>query len=414
MKILILSASTGGGHMRASSALKSYIVNNSPDAVVEIVDTLEYISPLLNKTVTEGYLYLATKTPKLYGTLYKTTNRDKVLSSMVFRLSNLFNKPLIPLLEDFEPDVIITTHPFPTEMISNLKEVGIIDIPLICIMTDYAPHKTWINKRVDSYIVSNEGMVDVMVEMGAKRELIHPFGIPIDNSFYTKKDKAAILTDMGLDPQIPTILIMAGSFGVTNILRIYNNIVKIDVDFQVIVITGKNQRLYEAFNRIITKSNQIKPDRVVKISTKIAGKAEVKTKIPVKLKAKPKKNTKLLYFTNEVDKYMQIADLIITKPGGLTVSEALACNLPMAIFDAIPGQEEENADFLIDNNMAVKIQKGVSCADSIRSLLSNRQKLEEMKQSCQTFDKSNSSENIFLQIKKLTEDAKKQKEMPLQ
>lgn len=392
MKVLILSASTGGGHMTASAAVKSYILSKERDAKVEIVDTLEYISPLLNKTITEGYVYLATKTPKVYGNIYRSANKDRMLNSVLSGFNGLFGKALLPLLAEFNPDVIITTHPFSTEMVSDLKQLGKVKVPLLCIMTDYAPHKTWINPGVDSYVVSNEGMVDVMVQMGAPRELIHPYGIPVDGAFYTKKDRAAIITEMGLNPNIPTILIMAGSFGVTNILRIYHNIIKIDLDFQIIVITGRNQRLYDAFYKKLQKQNESKPPRKVKIRE---NGSEVKT---VNLKEKPRKPTKLLFFTKEVYKYMQISDLIITKPGGLTVSEALACNLPMAIFDAIPGQEEENADFLIDNNMAVRIQKGSSCADTIYNLLANREQLEKMKQSCQTFDKSQSSENIYQEI----------------
>lgn len=390
--------------MRASSALKSYILQQSPDSKVEIVDTFEFISPLLNKTVSDGYLYLATKTPKMYGSLYKSTNKDRGLGSLLVGFNHLFSKTLLPLLEETAPDIIICTHAFPTEMVSNLKEMGRVDIPLMCIMTDYAPHKTWINSRVDSYIVANDGMIDMMVEMGAPRELIHPFGIPIDNAFFTQKDRVSVLRDMKLNPDIPTILIMAGSFGVTNILKIYNSIVKIDEDFQIIVITGKNQRLYEAFNRIIYKSRRNKPDHTLHLKKHRLTDEYSHARKQIKVKIKPHKPTKLLYFTNEVDKYMQISDLIITKPGGLTVSEALACNLPMAIFDAIPGQEEENADFLIDNNMAVKIQKGENCTQTIRSLLSDRERLRRMKQSCETFDKSNSSKNIYEQILLLTRE----------
>lgn len=386
MKILILTAATGGGHLRASSALKSYIMETREECEVQIVDSLKYISPLLDKTVTEGYETMAKRTPKLFGSLYKSTNRDK--SKTTYFFCNIFRKYLMPLVDEFQPDVIISTHPFATEMISLLKEDGKITVPLVCIMTDYAPHRAWIHPYVDSYIVSNEGMVDTMAKMGAPRQKIHPYGIPVDESFYEKMDRAAVLKQMGLSPDKPTILIMAGSFGVSNILRIYNNIIKVDLDFQIIVITGKNERLYEAFNKLIIRNARQKP----------------LCHVSVKLKPKPSKPTKLLYFTNEVHKYMQISDLIITKPGGLTVSEALACNLPMAIFDAIPGQESENADFLIDNNMAVKIQKGSACSDTIYDLLSNQERLEEMRRSCSAFDKSSSGPKIVNEIQELVKD----------
>ena len=131
----------------------------------------------------------------------------------------------------------------------------------------------------------------------------------------------------------------------------------------------------------------------------------ISEKLPSMLFSKPNdrkiKTTTLIYYTNEVHKYMQIADLIITKPGGLTVSEALACNLPMAIFNAIPGQEEENAEFLIDNNMAVKLEKNSTCAKTIEELISNRNKLNQMKASCENFDKSRSSKQVFELIKNL-------------
>ena len=386
MKILILTAATGGGHLRASSALKSYILETQEDCEVEIVDTLKYISPLLDKTVTEGYEAMAKRTPKLFGSLYKSTNRGK--STTTYFFCNIFRKYLMPLVEEFRPDAIISTHPFATEMISLLKEDGKITAPLICVMTDYGPHRAWIHPYVDSYIVSNEGMVDTMAKMGAPREKIHPYGIPVEESFYEKMDRAEVLRQLGLSPDKPTVLIMAGSFGVSNILRIYNNIIKVNLDFQIIVITGKNERLYEAFNKLILRNSRQKPLRDVS----------------VKLKPKPSKPTKVLFFTNEVHKYMQISDLIITKPGGLTVSEALACNLPMAIFDAIPGPETENAEFLIDNNMAVKIQKGSACSETIYDLLSNQERLEEMRRSCSAFDKSSSGPKIVNEIQKLVKD----------
>ena len=360
MKILILTAATGGGHLRASSALKSYILETQEDCEVEIVDTLKYISPLLDKTVTEGYEAMAKRTPKLFGSLYKSTNRGK--SKTTYFFCNIFRKYLMPLVEEFRPDAIISTHPFATEMISLLKEDGKITAPLICVMTDYGPHRAWIHPYVDSYIVSNEGMVDTMAKMGAPREKIHPYGIPVEESFYEKMDRAEVLRQLGLSPDKPTV--------------------------QIIVITGKNERLYEAFNKLILRNSRQKPLRDVS----------------VKLKPKHSKPTKVLFFTNEVHKYMQISDLIITKPGGLTVSEALACNLPMAIFDAIPGPETENAEFLIDNNMAVKIQKGSACSETIYDLLSNQERLEEMRRSCSAFDKSSSGPKIVNEIQKLVKD----------
>ena len=238
---------------------------------------------------------------------------------------------------------------------------------------DYAPHKTWVNEKVDAYIVSNDDMVEEMKSIGVKEEIIYPFGIPIEQVFFEKKDKDLVLNELELNPNLPTILMMAGSFGVTNVFQIYEDIININRDFQVIVITGKNQKLYDEFNKIVGSSN---------------------------------KPTKLIYFTNEVNKFMQAADMIITKPGGLTITEALASNIPMAIFDAIPGQEEENAEFLINHNMAIKLEKDKSCSNIIEELLINKEKLNNMKEACRSFDKNDSSKNICALIKELVENNK--------
>ncbi len=308
MNVLILSASTGAGHMRASNALKSHIRKVDKNTNIEVVDVFKYINPLLDKTVCKGYLYLATKAPRFYGKMYKSTNKDSKIPSKLTKPIVLFNRKLMRLINYFNPDVVITTHPFVTEMVSRLKEQEKLTVPLICIMTDYAPHKTWIHKCVDRYIVANDDMPDEMEKLGVPKEIIHSFGIPIDDVFFNHNDKKAIRKKLNLNEDLPTILIMAGSFGVKNILSIYNDIVKISMDFQIIVITGKNEKLYSAFKETITTSP---------------------------------KPTELIFFTNEVHKFMHSSNIIITKPGGLTISEALACNIPMVVFDAIPGQEQE-------------------------------------------------------------------------
>lgn len=446
MRVLILSASTGGGHMRASAALKNYITAHDKTAVVEIADTLEYVSHLLNKTVSDGYVFLATKTPKLYGSVYNTANKDTTLNSMVTKLTGQMTKKLYPLICDFQPDVIVTVHAFAAEMASNLKCHFHVTVPVVCIITDFAPHKTYINERIDAYVVSSTEMVDAVEAYGVPRGCIHALGIPIDPAFYEKYDRQALLEQMKLDPNLKTVLIMAGSFGVTDILKIYQNISEINVDFQVIVITGKNQKLYDAFEELLSSS--AKAGEIIKD----AGEAEEETldsdyayhesvrsrllselqdsikektdQLKDKIKAATEelkeelkestliqklyrgsgatKPTKLLYFVSDVNKYMSVADLIITKPGGLTVSESLASSLPMAIFKAFPGQEEENADFLTRNNMAVKLSKGSKCAREIEELLVHPEKLEAMKQSCRNFYKENSAENVYKLMCSLT------------
>ena len=371
LRILILAASTGGGHIKASRAIESNIRQNMEDAEVQIVDVLKCINMLLDKTVCDGYRFLAKNTPKMYGKIYQKTNEDGKLSSVVPKLNAVFAQKLYPCIAEYNPDIIVATHAFAVEMVSALKEEGKVRVPLVCVITDYGMHKAWIAPRVDAYVVSDEGMLREMTEAGVPEEKVHAFGIPVQDVFFQKQDKVQLLREMDLQAGLPTILIMAGSFGVSNIVEIYKEIMRLQTSLQVILITGRNRRMYDIFSRLVPESP---------------------------------KPTKLLFYTNEVAKYMHVADLLITKPGGLTISEALACSLPLVVFDAIPGQEEDNAQFLMAHNMGVRIKDGKDCAQTVQRLLADQEKLETMRESCRGFDKSESGENIFRLIQSLVKE----------
>lgn len=369
MKIMILSAATGGGHLRAAHAVESYILNNSQGNSVLVVDTLKCIGSLVDHTCCDGYKLMVKRVPKAFGTLYKVTNKETPMKRLMFHWNNSLSEKLIPLMEKEKPSVILSTHPFATEMASCLKRSGVLaGVPLICLMTDYGPHQAWIADLVDAYVVSNEGMVPQMERMGVDPQTVYPFGIPVKDVFFQPGDKRALRERFGLDPDKQTVLFMAGSFGVSNVIRIYEDVCTLDLDFQVIVITGKNDRLYREFEQAAARTG---------------------------------KHTRLVFFTNEVENYMHASDLLVTKPGGLTVSEALACGIPLAVFDAIPGQEEDNADFLLNHHMAVKLDSHTDTAQTIAMLLEDEHELASMRASCERFDKSKSAQNIFMLMREL-------------
>ena len=379
MKIMLLTAATGGGHLRAAAAVEQYIRENT-SYEVKTVDTLKAIGRFLDKTVCDSYLFMAKKTPTLFGRLYKQTNKENLFSGLVPKLSGAFSNMLYPTIARYQPDVILTTHPFVTEMVSDLKEDGSVTVPLICILTDYGVHRAWIAPYVDAYVVASDDMVPELTAFGVPKEKIYPFGIPVHGVFFDHVDQDEMLRQLDLDPALPTLLFMAGSFGVSNIIKLYRELEATDVPMQIIVITGRNEKLYEAFEKEIGRGSRIP--------------------------------TKLVYFTDEVEKYMHASDLLVTKPGGLTVSEALACNLPMAVFDAIPGQEEDNANFLKIHDMGVRLQKDGDFAGQISSLIKEKKKLQEMRENCQHFDKSQSIPNMLALIQELLAKAPRREEEP--
>lgn len=365
MRVLIFTASTGGGHKKASAALESYIKSRDSEAVVKTVDALKAVGKAFDKLISGGYVFLAKHAPRVYGKMYRHSDKDTKLNSLVDNVTGVASKKLFPMIDEFKPDVIVTTHPFAAEMVSAIKGKHELSVPLISIVTDFAPHKTYIQPNVDFLVVSSNEMKYQLENLGIKSDSIRTLGIPVDPVFYKKQDKNALLEEMDLERDVPTILMMAGSFGVSDVFDIYEGILNISEKFQLIIITGNNKKLYSEFEQRIEKLGD-------------GG-----------------KRTKLNFFVNDVYRYMHASDLLITKPGGLTVTEALASCLPMAIFKAYPGQEADNEDYLIRNNMAIQLPKGKKCAPVLERLISDKDKLASMKQSCGDFFKGKSVETIY-------------------
>ncbi len=369
MRVLIFTASTGGGHKKASAALENFIRNKDGCAEVKTVDALKAVGKSFDKLISGGYVFLARHAPRVYGKMYRISDKDTSLNSLVERVTSIKSKKLAPVITDFNPDVIITTHPFAAEMVSAVKAKTGINTPLISIVTDFAPHKTYIQPLVDYFVVSSSEMKYQLENLGIPSAKIRPLGIPVDPVFYQQSDKASLRREMGLDPDLPTILMMAGSFGVSDVFDIYEGILNSRHKLQIIIITGNNKKLFSEFEEHIKKSGD---------------------------GGKP---TMLNFFVNDVYRYMHASDLLITKPGGLTVTEALASNLPMAIFKAYPGQESDNEDYLIRNNLALKLPKGKRCTPIIDRLLDDPEKLDSMRRSCGEFFKGRAVETIYNLIK---------------
>lgn len=373
MKTLILTASTGGGHKRAAAALEAKIKLLDPKSEVKVVDAFKAISKVYDKTICDGYKFMATKIPKVYGACYKITDRKTLIYDAVMKSNNIMSNKLLEAIEDFNPDILILCHPFLTTMIARLKRKGKINVKTISLITDYDAHRTYFVKNIDAYVVAVPQMVNKLVEeYGVDANKIYPIGIPIFDNFSKPYNKEEICKREGLNPNLNTVLLMAGSFGVSSVLEFYKTLAEKCRDIQFIVITGKNSRLYTHLKKLVEE-------------------------------LKAENNTKLLYFVDNVEDYMHISDVIVTKPGGLTVTESLACSLPLAIYNAFPGQEYDNAEFLTSQNAALILNKS-NGADEIIALLNDKERLNKMKEKCKDLAISDSAEKIYLLAKKLCEE----------
>lgn len=375
-KVLIMSASTGGGHNRAAKAMKDEIEKKCIDGehiTCEIIDSLKLINTIMDKIISSGYEKSAKYTPKAWGGVYKMSDAN-IVSKHEYK-GNLFNtllaSKLKKLLKERKPDLIIGTHPFPMIALSTLKKKypyrnafnSFFVPPLISVLTDYTAHSTYIQDEIDYYIAGDEYVKEVLISEGVDGDKIKPYGIPVEKSFLEHREKSVVLEELGLAPDKFTVLLMGGSFGAGNIKDTLKELLEIDRDFQIIVITGRNETLKEKLEKSLEKHTI-------------------------------DKNISILGFTQDMNDILSAVDIIVSKPGGLTTTECLLKELPMIIPYYIPGQEEENMDFLSNCGAALRTSKKFTISVLLKVLIDNPTRMELLKNNIKSIKKQNTAEDI--------------------
>lgn len=366
-KIIIFYASYGGGHLSASKAIQNYINNNYDDVETELIDCMKYVNKTIEKVSTTAYKEMAKKAPWAWGKLYFDSQKGP-LAQISTRANTLMAIKLSKLLKEKRPDLIISTHPFGCQMCSYLKRKGKIDTDIATVITDFKSHIQWIvgSDYINYYFVANESIKNELIAKNISPEKIFVTGIPISEKFSLSYDKKEILENLNFEENKKTILFFGGGklgLGKTKTIEIFKNVVKSFENTQIIAISGENDSMYSAFHEIITSNNR-------------------------------ENNIKLFKFTDKIPEIMSISDIVISKPGGLTSSEALASYVPMIIINPIPGQEEENAIFIENNNAGYWLRKHDNIVPVLNSILNDDNKLEIMKENTKKISKRNSTKNI--------------------
>lgn len=361
MKFLVLSVTAGEGHNITAGAVKEGF--ESMGHQCEILDTYEYINHLLGKALDKGYLSATKHLDTLYAKGYKwfeDISPDSDFRSF-FRATNAaVAKKVANYIFDYDPDAIFVTHSFAAALLDVIREKYIIGCNIYGIVTDFSMHPFWEEATgIDYVVVANELLEFQAKKKGFKKGQILPFGIPIKLKFNQRLDaekKAALKKKHGLSENATTLVVMGGSMGFGNI---ENNIVTLDSldrDFQIVVICGRNQKMYDSLSNITFR-----------------------------------KTVKIYGYVNFVDELMECADIFVSKPGGLTSSEALAKGLPMIIVNPIPGVEDRNADFLCNNGVAMRVTSVYDLPDVIFQYLRFPEKLNLMKTNVDFLAKPNST-----------------------
>ena len=366
-KIVVFYAAYGGGHLSAARSIKEYIETNYTDVDVKLIDCMEYVNKVINKVTTTAYSEMAKKAPKTWGKVYWKSQKGP-LAHISTTSNKVLSLKLNRLLKELEPDLVISTHPFSSQMCAYLKKLGKLDAKIATIMTDYAPHEQWIvyNEYVDYYFVSHDGMKKQLIEKGIPSEKIFATGIPLSNKFLLKYNKSEILESFGLSPKKKTVLFFGGGefgLGKSQTLNIFKSFIESDYNIQIVAISGKNVKMKEDFENLVTELHK---QNIVKI----------------------------LEYTDKVAELMSISDLVVTKPGGLTTTESLASGLPIVVINPIPGQEEENAAYLENNKVAIWLKPDDNVEAVLKDLFSNPIKMREMKIRARILAKRNSTKDI--------------------
>ena len=363
MKALILSISTGQGHHATGKAVADCFERMGVPC--ETLDAYGYVEPLMQSLISKGYLITTKHIPKITSKAYDIIVKKTTPSPEYSPLRMTHTYMVIELqeyLEKYQPDVVVCTHVLSSAMMSILKENGQYRGLVAGIVTDFTVHPLWEETGwIDYYVTPSMLLEYQMKKKGLSVEKILPFGIPIRPEFSEKMPKAEARERLGLKRDKNILLLMGGSMGYGKIDKTLIEIDNLGMEFQIMVVCGSNQKMYR-------KINKIAPG--LKSDVKVYG------------------------YVDNVDEMMDAADCIITKPGGITSSEALAKELPMIMVNPIPGQEERNVEFMLNNGLAVRVSKTFPVEEAVFSLFRHPETIEHMSRTAALRGKKHSAEKL--------------------
>jgi processive 1,2-diacylglycerol beta-glucosyltransferase len=360
-RVLILSASVGSGHVKAADALARVMRGRSDVEEVLSDDSLDHTNVLHKQFYSTLYKKLSSMLPEFLGWWYETSDDPWVADKGRLLIDLPQALPLINLVREFRPDVILCTHFMPAGVISWLIANGKLDARLGVVITDFHFHAFWITRAFNWYFVAQEDDKIHMEALGLPADRIEVTGIPVEPEFGAPVNVDAVLERHGLQPGRPTILVAGGALGMSPATAVVRQLLQLERDFQAIIVCGKNE--------------------------------EMQNEIVELLKDRPA-DFRVLGYTKDMSDFMSVATILLSKPGGMTTAEAVACGLPMMILDPIGGQEERNADVLLEAGAAVKCTEVTLVAHKLRRLLDDPERLRQMSRNAGNLGRPNAASEI--------------------
>jgi len=367
-KIAVLSVSAGAGHIRAAEAIKETAHQEFKDVEVVHIDVMDFVPKLFKKSYAESYVKLVQKHPMAWTYLYNKSDeiegRDSIhiLKKIRQMIESMNTIKLRKAIKKLKVDHIICTHFLPAELISKMIDKGHNIPPCWVQVTDYDVHNLWKQKHMAGYFVGSDEIAAKIKCENINDEDVYVTGISIMPQFKKTYSREDCATELGIAPNKKTILMMAGGFGIGAIDEAAEKLIESDDKLQVIALAGRSKDLLERLNEVSLRH----PQRLIPMG-----------------------------FTTEIEKLMAVSDIAVTKPGGLTTSECLATGLPMIVINPIPGQEERNCDYLLENGAGMKALDFIGLEFKVNSLVNNPAKLKEMNENAVKIGKPNAARDLL-------------------
>lgn len=344
-RILILTVLAGMGHIRAAEAVCEGIKEVDSQAKVRLVNPLASTNPCLSWFINTCYLWIAKHFPWLWGWFYDSSAISSRRSPLRYFGRKKYSLSIQKDIKGFKPQVIVSTHPFTTDGTAELKRRGVIDLPLVSIATDYHIHPFGISDFVDLFIVPGHRLAYGLESRGIAAERIKVCGIPVSPKFKEVKGKGEQRKVLNITENLPVVLILSGGFGLGPIEKLIRSFAGIDYPLQLLVVAGRNEKLKRRLEEII---------KGILVPVKIYG------------------------FVSNMESLMEAANLVVSKPGGISTSEAIIKGLPLIFIKPVKGQEVQNVNHLVEEGIALYPENIRDVPQAIVSLLSNQERLSTM------------------------------------
>ncbi len=336
--------------MRAAEAVEVAMRQAHPDVHVVNLDVLTMTTSVFRRIYGKFYLDLVNKAPHMLGYFYDLMDQPGKLNKSGDQVRLLFEKVNLKAFEKYLKselwDLVINTHFLPAEILGALRKKKLLDLPQVTATTDFETHRLWVNPPCEKYFTATEEGARYLQHWGVPADKTLATGIPVHPVFATPKDRGECLKKHGLVGDRPILLQLAGGFGVGPIEKITNALLEVETPIDLVVVAGKNEEVRERLSKLPTPA---------------------------------KHRLKVIGFTKEIDELMLVADLVVSKPGGLTTSETLARGAIMVIVNPIPGQESRNSDYLLEKGAAIKANNIGTLGFKVTELLEDKPRMEQIR-----------------------------------